>query len=138
MIAVSLVSICLVIFLVIATLNFDPRSPSLNLICIKTPCSIPNGRRTGWSFFSLRLFLHILSISINPSISWRCKNKKHSDNADTSMSVTFGFAVWLWPFVKDKKADVIRCHLLYCTLVPGMMSILVYCFARFCLFDLHL
>ena len=36
-------------------------------------------------------------------------NKKHSENADTS-------------FVKVKKSDVIRCRLLYCTLVPGVMS----------------
>ena len=31
--------------------------------------------------------------------------------------------VWPWPFVKVEKADVIRCRLLCCTLVPGMMSI---------------
>ena len=47
-------------------------------------------------------------------------NKQHSENTDTSMSVTFDLVVW--PFVKVKKADVIRCRLLYCTLVPGMMS----------------
>ena len=49
-------------------------------------------------------------------------NKKHSKNADISTSVTFDLVVWPWLFVKVKKADVIRCHLLYCTLVPGMMS----------------
>ena len=46
-------------------------------------------------------------------------NKKYSENADTSTSVTFDLVVWPWPFVKVKKADVIWCHLLYCTLVPG-------------------
>ena len=30
--------------------------------------------------------------------------------------------VWPWPFVKVKKANVIRCLLLYFTLVPGMRS----------------
>ena len=50
------------------------------------------------------------------------KNKKHAENADTSTSVTFDFVVWPWPFVKVKKADVIRCHLLYGYLIPGMMS----------------
>ena len=58
--------------------------------------------------------------------SWRKEislpNKKHSENADTSTSVTFDLVVWPCPFVKVKKADVIRCRLLYCTLVPGMMS----------------
>ena len=49
-------------------------------------------------------------------------NKKHSENADTSTSVTFDLLVLPWPFVKVKKADVIICHFLYCTLVPGMMS----------------
>ena len=53
------------------------------------------------------------------------KNKKHSKNADTSTSLTFDLVVWPWPFVKVKKADVIRCRLLYCTLVPGMMSVSV-------------
>ena len=47
-------------------------------------------------------------------------NIKHSENADTSTSVTFDLEVCPWPFVKVKKADVIR-HL-YCTLVPGKMS----------------
>ena len=32
------------------------------------------------------------------------------------------FLVWPWPFAKVKKAFVIRCRLLYCTMVPGMMS----------------
>ena len=49
------------------------------------------------------------------------ENKKHSDNADTSTSVTFDLVVWPWPFVKVKKTDVIRCRFLYCTLVTGMM-----------------
>ena len=39
--------------------------------------------------------------------------KKHSENADTSM--TFDLDVWPWPYVK--KAYVIRCRLSYCTLV---------------------
>ena len=50
-------------------------------------------------------------------------DKKHSENADISMSVTFDLEVWPLPFVKVKKADVIhKCCLLYCTLVPGIMS----------------
>ena len=49
-------------------------------------------------------------------------NKKHSENADTYTSVDFELVVWHWPFVKVKKADVIKWRLLYCTLVPGMMS----------------
>ena len=36
--------------------------------------------------------------------------------------MTFDHVVWSWPFVKLKKDDVIRYRLLYCTLVPGMMS----------------
>ena len=47
-------------------------------------------------------------------------NKKHSD---TSMSVTFDLVVWPWSFIKVKKADIIRRHLLYCILVPDIMSI---------------
>ena len=43
-------------------------------------------------------------------------NKKHSENADTSTSVTFDLDVWL--YFKVKKAYVIRCRLLYCALVP--------------------
>ena len=50
------------------------------------------------------------------------RNKKPSENADTSTSVTFDPVEWPWPFVKVKKADVIRYRLLYCTLVPGMTS----------------
>ena len=49
-------------------------------------------------------------------------NKKHSENANTSKSVTFDLEVWPLPFFKVKKADVIICCLLYCTLLPGMMS----------------
>ena len=52
-------------------------------------------------------------------------NKKHLENADTSTSVTFDLDMWPWPYFKVKKAYVIRCHLLYCTLVPGMMSVSV-------------
>ena len=48
------------------------------------------------------------------------ENKMHSENADTSTSLAFYLEMWLWPFVKFKKSDVIRCCLLYCTLVPGM------------------
>ena len=40
------------------------------------------------------------------------QNKKHSENADTSTSVTFDLVVWPWPFVKVKKADVIRCAII--------------------------
>ena len=36
----------------------------------------------------------------------------------------FDLVMWPWPFVKVKKADVIRCLFLYCTLVPGMGLIL--------------
>ena len=50
-------------------------------------------------------------------------NKKHPENADTSTSVTFDLDVWPWPYIKVKKAYVIRCCLLYCTLVSGMMSV---------------
>ena len=46
-------------------------------------------------------------------------NKKHSENADTC---TLDLVAWPWPFVKVKKADVIRCRFFYGTLVPGMMS----------------
>ena len=52
-------------------------------------------------------------------------NKKHSENVDTSTSVTFDLELWPWPSVKVKKAYVIRCGLLYGTLVPGMMSVSV-------------
>ena len=47
-------------------------------------------------------------------------DKKHLENADTSTSMTFDLVVWHWPFVKVKKADVIRCRILYCTLIPGI------------------
>ena len=50
------------------------------------------------------------------------KDKKHSENADTSMSVTFDLYVWPWPYFKVKNTYVIRCRFLYCTLVPGMVS----------------
>ena len=54
-------------------------------------------------------------------------NKKHSENANTSTSLTFDLEMWPWhwPYVKVKKDYVIRCRLfklLYCTLVPDMMS----------------
>ena len=52
----------------------------------------------------------------------RYANKKHSENADTSTSVTSDLVVWPWPIVKVKKTDVNICRLLYCTLVPCMMS----------------
>ena len=48
-------------------------------------------------------------------------NKKHSENADTSPSVTFNLEVW--PYVKVKQANVIKRRLLYCTLVPDLMSV---------------
>ena len=41
------------------------------------------------------------------------------------MSVTFDLELWPWPYVKVKKTYVIKCRLLYCTLVPGMMSVSV-------------
>ena len=49
--------------------------------------------------------------------------------------VTFDLVVW--PYYKVKKDYVIRCCLLYCTLVPGMMSVSVilyeiWPFVRFC------
>ena len=71
-------------------------------------------------------------------------NKKHSENADTSLSVTFDLDVWPWPYFKDKIAYVIRCRLLYCVLVPGMMSVnIIVCeiwplILFFVTFDLHL
>ena len=52
-------------------------------------------------------------------------DKKHSENADTSTSVTFDLELWPWPSVKVKKVYVIRYRLLYCTLVPGIMSVSV-------------
>ena len=45
-----------------------------------------------------------------------------SENADTYWSVTLDLDVWPWSYFKAKKAYVIRCRLLYCALVPGMMS----------------
>ena len=51
------------------------------------------------------------------------KDKKHSENTDISTSVTFDLNVWPWPYFKVKKAYVIRCRLLYCTLVSGMVSV---------------
>ena len=77
---------------------------------------------------NLRLFLPQIGIELSGQFMsthnnhFIIKNKKHSENADTSMSVTFDLVVWPWSFVKVKKADVIKCRLLYCTLVPGMMS----------------
>ena len=72
-------------------------------------------------------------------------NKKHSENADTSASVTFDLVVWPWPFVKVKKADVIRCCFLYYTLVSRTSEVYRFNVLRditICLifvnFDLHL
>ena len=48
------------------------------------------------------------------------ENKK---NANYSTSMTFEFEVWHWPYVKVMKAYVIRCRLLYCNLIPYMMSL---------------
>ena len=56
--------------------------------------------------------------------TWR-NNKKHPENADTSTSVTFDLDVWIWPYLKVKKAYVIRFSLLYYTFEPGMMSVSV-------------
>ena len=66
-------------------------------------------------------------------------NKKHSENTDTSTPVTFDLVVCPWPFAKVKKADVIRCRLLYCTLVSGMMSmgLLLYDISIFVCFMWH-
>ena len=55
-------------------------------------------------------------------------NKKHSENADNSTSVTFDLYLRPWPYFKVKKAYVILCRLLYCVLVPGMMSVNVIVF----------
>ena len=50
-------------------------------------------------------------------------NKKHSENSDTSTSATFDLEAWPWTYVKVKKAYVIRCRLLYRTLIPGFLSV---------------
>ena len=75
----------------------------------------------------------------NNTILW---NKKHLENEDTSTSVTFDLDVWPWPYFKVKKAYIIRCCLLYCALVPGMMSVnIIVCktiHSFFVTFDLHL
>ena len=70
-------------------------------------------------------------------------NKKHSENADTSTFVTFDLDVWPWPYFKVKKTYIISCRVLYCALVPGMMSVsVIICeiwpLVPFMTFDLHL
>ena len=66
------------------------------------------------------------------------KDKKHSENADTSMSVTFDLDVWPWPHVKVKKAYLIRYWVLHCTLVPDAMSVALFFFFFVTLDLLHL
>ena len=39
------------------------------------------------------------------------------------MSVTIDLDVWRWPYVKVKKAYVIRCRLLYCTFIVIMYDV---------------
>ena len=58
--------------------------------------------------------INITEISMNLCNSVKTwKNKKHSENADTSTSVKFDLVVWPWPFVvMVKKADIIRCRFL--------------------------
>ena len=46
-----------------------------------------------------------------PQFRGSVKNKKHSENEDTSTSVTFNLDVWFWPYLKVKKAYVMRCRL---------------------------
>ena len=62
--------------------------------------------------------LELKKISTIPKI-----NKKHSENADTSTSVTFDLELWPWTYFKVGKAYIIRCRLLYCAMVLGMMSV---------------
>ena len=85
--------------------------------------------------FLYEQFLHVVSL-------WKekMKNEKLPENAHTSTSVTFDLVVWPWPFVKVKRADVIRCLLLYCTLVTGMMSrgSMLYKISSFVYFMWHL
>ena len=52
-------------------------------------------------------------------------NKKYSENADTSTFINLNLELWLRLSVKLKKAYVItcRCLLVYCSLVPDMMSV---------------
>ena len=64
--------------------------------------------------------IYLLHIWYNCKKSGRNFNKKHSENADTSTSVTSDLDVWPWPC---QNAYIIRCRLLYCTLVPGMVSV---------------
>ena len=47
---------------------------------------------------------------------------RSSKRTQTPPRLCFDLLVWPWPVVKVKKTDVIRCRFLYCTLVPGMMS----------------
>ena len=46
----------------------------------------------------------------------------HSSTRSTSIPVTFDIDLWPWHYIKVKTLYVIRLHLLYCSLVPGMMS----------------
>ena len=48
-------------------------------------------------------------------------DKKHSENADTLH--VYDLDLWPWSYFKVQKAYVIRCRLLHCALVPGMMSV---------------
>ena len=96
--------------------------------------SISSNWQGKWSFININVDITscILSQSRNEKfmtdhtqLSKSNKNKKHSENADTSTSVTFDLDVWPWPYFKYKKVYVIRCRLLYCALVPGMITVLV-------------
>ena len=60
------------------------------------------------------------------------KNEKHSENADTSKFVIFDLDMGPWHNVKVKKAIVIRWHLSYCNMVPGMTSMGVMIFEISC------
>ena len=77
--------------------------------------------RTGKLFYVIFQSFKLINI-LRWNVKKKNKNKKHSENAGTSTSVTFDLVVWPWSVVKVKKADVVRCRFLYCTLVPGMMS----------------
>ena len=93
----------------------------------------PKAQNLAW--WPLFFIAYLFRFSIG-QISNKTNNNKHSENADTSTSVSFDLVVWHWPFIKVKKADVIRCRLLYCTLIPGMMSmgLLLYVISPFVYF----
>ena len=68
---------------------------------------------------------------------------QHSENTNTFTSMTFDLLVWPWLCVKVKEAYVIRCCVLYCTLVRERISVGVkvneiWPFVNFVTFDLYL